>query len=206
MVSLAVTSSDIIRQTGEHVMKSTSNPITGEWGGAVSQKFNTSKRHLPNPTVDEKTHPLFSLGSKRHFDPKNSEEFKWKPSLVPNHNKDAPRPEKKTGVKKIDTGFLGKDEKPRAERRHANTEAPAPWESQKTGDDALGGKQTFIHDNRKTQKEHEVEKNMGMKKRTGTMYEARNGLPMKSLGDKIYSAPEYQSGFFRDGGLIAGST
>ena len=38
------------------------------------------------------------------------------------------------------------------------------------------------------------------------MYEARNGLPITSLGDKIYKVPEYQTGFFRDGGLIAGST
>jgi hypothetical protein len=38
------------------------------------------------------------------------------------------------------------------------------------------------------------------------MYEQRNGLPMHSLGDKIYKAPEYQPNFFLDGGLIVGST
>ena len=47
---------------------------------------------------------------------------------------------------------------------------------------------------------------MGNKKRVNTTYEARNGLPMNSLGDKIYKAPEYMSGYFREGGLIAGST
>ena len=47
---------------------------------------------------------------------------------------------------------------------------------------------------------------MGAKKRVQTLYEARNGCPMASLGDKIYKAPEYQTGYFNEGGLIAGST
>ena len=47
---------------------------------------------------------------------------------------------------------------------------------------------------------------MGNKKRVNTMYEARNGLAMTSLGDKNYKTPEYMTGYFRDGGLIAGST
>ena len=68
------------------------------------------------------------------------------------------------------------------------------------------GKQTFVMHNRKTQKEVEVTQSMGSKKRVGTMYEARNGLQMAALGDKPYKAPEYQPGYFRDGGLIAGST
>ena len=53
------------------------------------------------------------------------------------------------------------------------------------------GKQTFVMHNRKTQKEVEVTKAMGSKKRVGTMYEARNGLPMAALGDKTYKTPEY---------------
>jgi len=31
-------------------------------------------------------------------------------------------------------------------------------------------------------------------------------MPMASLGDKIYRNPDYDSGFFKDGGLITGST
>ena len=38
------------------------------------------------------------------------------------------------------------------------------------------------------------------------MYDQRNGLPLTSLGDKNYKHPEYQPGFFKDGGLVAGST
>jgi hypothetical protein len=49
--------------------------------------------------------------------------------------------------------------------------------------------------------EHDAENQMGQKVRVQTMYEIRNGLPTGSLGDKIYKAPEYQTGFFYDGGL-----
>lgn len=47
---------------------------------------------------------------------------------------------------------------------------------------------------------------MGKKKRINTFYEMRNGMPVKSLGDKIYKAPDYKPGFFKEGGLIVGST
>lgn len=34
----------------------------------------------------------------------------------------------------------------------------------------------------------------------------RNNLTVTSLGDKIYKYPEYATGFYKDGGLITGST
>lgn len=61
-------------------------------------------------------------------------------------------------------------------------------------------------DNRKTQDEVGIAKLMGSKKRVTTTFEARNGLPMASLGDKIYKTPEYMPGFYRESGLIPGST
>lgn len=47
---------------------------------------------------------------------------------------------------------------------------------------------------------------MGSKTRVTNLYDQRNGLPMASLGDKIYKHPDYTPGFFKEGGLIAGST
>lgn len=47
---------------------------------------------------------------------------------------------------------------------------------------------------------------MGGKKRVADMYEQRNGMQMTSLGDKNYKQPEFDTGFFNSGGLIAGST
>ena len=68
------------------------------------------------------------------------------------------------------------------------------------------GKQTFVTHNRKTVDEYKQEQVMGMKKRVENLYDVRNGLPLKSLGDKIYKAPEYMPGFYKEGGLIVGST
>jgi outer membrane biogenesis lipoprotein LolB len=70
----------------------------------------------------------------------------------------------------------------------------------------LRGIATFSHHNRKTQGEFELEGKLGEKKRIKTIYEQRNGLPMSSLGDKVYKAVEYQSGFFKEGGLVVGSS
>ena len=47
---------------------------------------------------------------------------------------------------------------------------------------------------------------MTKKHRVSTMDQTRGGYPIASLGDKIYKAVEYEPGFFRAGGLIAGST
>ena len=60
--------------------------------------------------------------------------------------------------------------------------------------------------NRKTQKEVEVHQSMGSKKRVSSQFEARNGLKMASLGDKIYKDVSFEPGFYNSGGLIAGST
>ena len=93
---------------------------TGEWYGHKSAKFTTSKRHLPAPeAADNKPHPLFSMGSKRHYDAQKSNEFNWKPSIKPALDKDAPRPDRPQGVKYLRPD-LGKDDKPRAERRHVD--------------------------------------------------------------------------------------
>lgn len=116
-------------------------------------------------------------------------------------NKDAPRPEKVSGVKYLNPTF-GENLKPRPERRHTDV----GQQTTKTWEDQATGIQTFVMHNRKTQDTIGVEKSMGNKKRVGTMYEARNGLAMTALGDKVYKAPEYMPGFFREGGLVPGST
>jgi len=67
------------------------------------------------------------------------------------------------------------------------------------------GKRTFVGlDNRKTVKEAELKTVMGEKRRFSTIYDTRNGLGIVALGDKNFKAPEYETGFFREGGLITG--
>lgn len=47
---------------------------------------------------------------------------------------------------------------------------------------------------------------MGGKNRINNLYQQRNGCNMVSLGDKNYRSPEYATNYFREGGLVAGST
>lgn len=57
-----------------------------------------------------------------------------------------------------------------------------------------------------TMAEYSLESKMGKKTRSGDFYQMRNGLSTNTLGDKIYRAPQYSSGFFKEGGLITGSS
>ena len=188
--------STLFQQAGETQIRQ------AEWSGATSAKFTTNKRHVnaPQPNQDG-AHPLFSMGGRKHYDPQASKEAQWKPSLKVEPNKDAPRPEKVSGVKYLNPTF-GENLKPRPERKHTENGA----QTFKTYEDAPVGKGTFVMHNRKTVDEVPVTKQMGSKKRVGTIFEARNGLPMAALGDKNYKTPMYQPGYFSGGGLIPGST
>ena len=89
-----------------------------EWKGSTSQKFTTNKRHVaaPQPDVNQ-PHPLFSAGQRKHYQAQASKEHQWKSSVRVDPNKDAPRPEKVSGVKYLNPTF-GENVKPRPERRH----------------------------------------------------------------------------------------
>ena len=51
-----------------------------EWDGAKSAKFTTMKRHLAAPQPDNNApHPLFNMGSRKHFTATRGEEFVFKP-------------------------------------------------------------------------------------------------------------------------------
>ena len=60
--------------------------------------------------------------------------------------------------------------------------------------------------NKTSWSEYKTEQTMGKKIRVNNLYDQRNGLPMTSLGDKNYKHPDYTPGFFKEGGLITGST
>lgn len=60
--------------------------------------------------------------------------------------------------------------------------------------------------NKSTELEHHIEGTMTRKGRITNLAAQRAGLEMASLGDKNYKAVEFEPGFFRDGGLVAGST
>ena len=77
--------------------------------------------------------------------------------------------------------------KPRPEKKHSEK----GQETTLSYEEDMKGKGTFIHHNRKTVEEYKVEEKLQKKTRVATIYEQRNGLPMSSLGDKIYKAVEY---------------
>lgn len=53
---------------------------------------------------------------------------------------------------------------------------------------------------------HNLEEKLQRKARVLGLAEQRNGLGVTSLGDKCYKYPEYASNFYKEGGLIAGSS
>ena len=60
--------------------------------------------------------------------------------------------------------------------------------------------------NATSQSEQHISKQMGEKKPIEYLESMRNGLGLNSLGDKIYKNPDYAPNFFKEGGLIAGSS
>lgn len=138
-----------------------------EWTGATSQKFTTFKKHTAAPQPNQnQPHPLFSAGNRQHFKSQTSKEFEWKSSVVVAHNKDAPRPDKPSGVKYLNPTF-GANTKRRPERHHEDVGR----QTFNTYEEAPVGKQTFVTHNRKTQHEASINQSMGSKKRISTMYE-----------------------------------
>lgn len=51
-----------------------------------------------------------------------------------------------------------------------------------------------------------IEKEFGIKKKLWSLTERRNGMELRIPGDKYYKASEHLSNFFREGGLVPGST
>ena len=129
------------------------------------------------------------MGGRQHFDSKGGHQPDWKPSVKPCHTKDDPRPDPKRGVKHIPPNNNKEPTKDRPEKKHATNGR----QSDAACEDIIG-KACFVGlDNRKSINEYSTESRMGAKKRVQTMYDARNGCPMASLGDKIYKDPTYMT-------------
>ncbi len=108
-------------------------------------------------------------------------------------------PSKRTiGVKKIEPNNA--PGKARAERQH--------FEEKLSGslDPFKGGIKAYPEKHQKSEVEHVLENDMCEKKRVAGFEGKRNELPMKSLGDKPYKFAEDSTDFYKEGGLIPGST
>ena len=69
-----------------------------------------------------------------------------------------------------------------------------------------GLKTFYPNGNCRTFNEINLEKEIGGKKRIWTLEQKRNGIEMRNPGDKFYKASEQFPTYYRDGGLIPGST
>ena len=69
-----------------------------------------------------------------------------------------------------------------------------------------GLKTFYPNGNCRTFNEINLEKEIGGKKRIWTLEQKRNGIEMRNPGDKYYKASEQFPTYYRDGGLIPGST
>lgn len=65
---------------------------------------------------------------------------------------------------------------------------------------------TFETANQPSTKTHELEIQMGRKGLIEPLFGTRNDIPVASMGDKSYKYPEYAPGFYKEGGLIPGSS
>jgi len=65
---------------------------------------------------------------------------------------------------------------------------------------------TYEISNKALHIEKPLNKFLGEKIRINTISEMRNGLPSHVPGDKMYKNPECTTGFFKEGGLIVGSS
>lgn len=70
----------------------------------------------------------------------------------------------------------------------------------------LRGIKSYDESNRSRDKHFIVEDQMQRKVRFYGLQSLRNDLTVASLGDKSYKYPEYAPDFYKEGGLIAGST
>lgn len=201
------------------------NPPRGEWPGARSAKFCENDKSLGRQRIQtnirngdhtslarqgfgqyfDDTAGLMPSESKRivGFAPR-SEVFAWRPCKVPLAQPGGDHYVKPEGRRLVDNP----PGKPLAirERKHIRQ-----VESKEEYSDRPVGPRVVHRDNgTRARDEHAKEVDLSWEmQRKVTHYDlgtARNGVGCVSLGDKAYRHPEYESTFFKAGGLIVGSS
>ncbi len=170
---------------------------SGEWYGSKPNHFIGSKLILKPIKRPEKE---FKIGHSIHFPPKYSEEYKFIPGrrkLYPLIHDDTYKPQKRYLVPNY-------SEPPTYPRNigirppeQMNSDFIAPLFQKKI-------RASYSRDNSKI--EYGVESVMTRKKRILSLYEQRNKMINSNPGDKNYKCVENSPDFFKDGGLIVGST
>lgn len=175
----------------------------GEWPGVKSNHWRGSIRVIrPNQTqriFDGDAH--IPLLGRRHFSQTHSKEWKFVPGTRQFQGRKALTnvEERPQGLKKVDIKYT--INKYQYDKKHF------PPRFGINNDPEILHIRCYNPDgNTCTTNEIPIEKEFGIKKKLYTLSERRNGIEVVSQGDKHYKASENFSNFYRDGGLIVGST
>ena len=170
---------------------------SGEWPGSKSSHFKGSKLILK--PIQNKERP-FKIGHSIHFPQRYSKEYKFIPcrrKLYPIVHEDIYKPTKRLLDPKYSEPKTYHRSISRRPPEQINSDYVAPLFQKKI--------RVNIDEGNKT-KEWNVENKMTRKKRILSLYEQRNGMINSNLGDKTYKNVDNSPDFFKEGGLIVGST
>ena len=168
----------------------------GEWPGSKSSHFKGSKLILKPIPRPEKP---FKLGHSVHFPQRYSEEYKFIPSrkiLHPIHHEEINKPLKKYIIPKFTS--------PKVYPRNINKRPPEQMNSEFIA--PLFQKKIRAQIPAHIEREWGLESRMNRKKRILSLYEQRNEMINSNPGDKNYKIVDNSADFFKEGGLIVGST
>ena len=170
---------------------------SGEWYGSKPNHFIGSKLILKPIKRPERE---FKIGHSIHFPPRYSEEYKFVPGkrkLYPLVHDDTYRAQKRY----IEPKYSEQPTYPR------NIGIRPPEQMGLDFIAPLFQKKIRVNFSRDTAKrEYGVESVMTRKKRILSLCEQRNQMRLTNPGDKTYKCVENSPDFFKEGGLIVGST
>ena len=168
----------------------------GEWPGSKSSHFHGSKLILkPIPRPEQP----FKLGHLVHFPQRYSEEYKFIPGrkvLYPILHDDKIKPLKKYIIPKFTS--------PKVYPRNIKKRPPEQMNSDFIA--PLFQKKIRVQQPANKEREWALENRMSRKKRILYLYEQRNEMISFNPGDKTYKIVDNSPEFFKEGGLIVGST
>ena len=173
----------------------------GEWPGIKPNHWKGSIRIIQPPKMNR----VFDDGvyqiekNRKHFKEKFGFEqpYKHQKRLISALN--FKYEDKKEGLKPIK--FIPTPVKSAFDRRHF----PPKYGNERIP--FYKGIKTFYPNGQcSSKKETTLEKEMGSKKRLWSVTEKRNGMEMRVPGDKYYRASEHFPTYYKEGGLIPGST
>jgi len=183
-----------------------------DWQGSRPKKFSGGKK-IVQPVYSQTTtegllgetsEGLVVMKGKKHFQQSECKEvMQWKPCVkkIDNPNPSVPKePERKHLSPVIKT------QKPRPEKKHIQfspSRSNKPEVPQHTKMVTVNG--IRVQD-LPTSEYNDHKQLIGLKKRINGTEQMRNGISYKAPGDKSYKKPEQSAGFFKEGGLVAGST